>query len=80
MVVRGDQVTVPTMYEGRTGTASHVDAQGRWVVWTDRGGHWAAGVYEPADVVYVGSPEPAQPRLQTGGGKTAVNNRRKDGG
>lgn len=64
MVIKGDLVAVPDLYPDRVGTASYADDTGRWVVFRDRGGHWAAGSYEPSRVVFVGAPEPSQPKLK----------------
>lgn len=67
MVIRGDLVSVPSLYPGRVGTASHSDDSGRWVVWRDTGGHWSASSYRPKLVVFVAHAPAGQPRLELGG-------------
>jgi hypothetical protein len=62
-IIKGDLVAHPD-YPGHVGRASHADDSGRWVVWTTLGGHWAAGSYKPTSLVYVGAPEPGQPKLK----------------
>jgi hypothetical protein len=63
VIIKGDLVEVPSLYPGRVGTASHSEGSVRWVVWRDRGGHWAAGSYKPSEIILVGPPAPAQQRL-----------------
>jgi hypothetical protein len=60
LIVKGDLVAVPTLYPGKVGTAAHSDFSGRWVVWKETNGHWAAGSYSPDIIELIGSPLPAQ--------------------
>ena len=63
-IIRGDIVEHP---DYGLGTAAHTDVNGRWVVYKNTGGHWAAGAHSARELKRIGPPNPGQPRLKLDG-------------
>lgn len=63
-MIKGDKVKHKKLDFG-IGTLSHAEPTGeRWVVWRERPGSWAAGLYKTTELDLVGCAEVCQARLR----------------
>jgi len=70
MLIRGDLVRHSEIPEYGIGTASFMIDGKRSVLWK-WGGHFGAGLYEPAVLIRLSSPESTQLQLPIGGKKNS---------